>query len=321
MVEDSLALESRRVALDLHGALSDIDPVRWHAGAADSARRKLRHVQRRLAGLTAQRWPDTGASLRARLCEVRLALSCPLPDSSARARWMAFRSAIVPAYESLQAALREHEIHVPSLRPTNRRRTVFHVTSGSLALVVLWALPAAEWAIVLAVPVAVAVWTLEGLRRTRPRLNAQLLRVLGPLAHPHEHHRVNSGTWYITAVALLSLTCAPLPCAVGLTAIIAGDPIAAHVGRSVGRVRLVHGRTLEGTLAFFVAVTIAALFVVLLFAPSLAWSTALAIAASGALAGALAELFSLRIDDNLSIPLAATAGAALTAAAFGVPLG
>ena len=58
-------------------------------------------------------------------------------------------------------------------------------------------------------------------------------------------------------------------------------------------------------------VTLVALALLRAFHPELGLGATLAISAAGAGFGALAELFSLRIDDNLSVPVAAAAGAAL----------
>lgn len=322
-MQDSLAAESGRLALELHGALSEIDPIRWRAGAADAARSKLAEIEARLAGLAGRRWPEAGARLRARLAEVGGALASGLPEATAsgRARWMAFRSGLVPAYESLQATLSEYEIHVPSLRPTNHRRALFHVASGALAITILWVVPEPWWTIAIALPLCLAAWTTELLRHRRPAVNAVVMRLFDPIAHPHEHRRVNSATWYLTALTLLSLTLSPLPCAVGLAALAVGDPVAGLIGRRYGRIRLVHGRSLEGTLAFAVSATLLSVPVALAFAPGLPWGLALVIGGAGALGGALAELLSLRVDDNLSIGLSASLAAGVTAVLLGVPLG
>jgi dolichol kinase len=82
------------------------------------------------------------------------------------------------------------------------------------------------------------------------------------------------------------------------------DPAAALVGRRFGRIRLIHGRSLEGSLTFVVVGLLAGATALGLFHPELAWGQILALAGAGALAGATAELFSRRIDDNLSIPVA-----------------
>ena len=88
------------------------------------------------------------------------------------------------------------------------------------------------------------------------------------------------------------------------------DPAAALVGRRFGKHPLVNGRTLEGSGAFFVVAVIAITAVLLTLHPDLTtgWRMPMVVVGT-ALAGTLFELFSFRIDDNLSIPLG-TAGVA-----------
>jgi dolichol kinase len=88
-----------------------------------------------------------------------------------------------------------------------------------------------------------------------------------------------------------------------------GDPLAAIVGRAYGRTKLLHGRSLEGTLAFALSAALACFVAFVVFHPSLGVPLALGAAAAAALSGAVAELVSLRVDDNFSVPLSAAAGA------------
>lgn len=329
-MSDGVAEDRARLAaelqwvVELHWALSEIDPGRWRADAADHVRARFAALQARLTELTAS-GPESGA-LGARLDELKARLAAELAAlenkaGSARARWMAFRRALAPSYEALQRTLLELEIHVPSLRPTNGKRAIFHLSSALLALTILYVVPEAWWTIPIAVPLALGAWTLEALRRTRPAMNARIMRFFAPIAHAHEHYRINSGTWFFTSVAILSLTVSPLPCAVGLAVLGVGDPIAAMVGRRFGRVRVMHGRTLEGSLAFVLAATVAGTLAAFAFAPALPIGAALVLGVSAGLAGAVAEMVSLRIDDNLTVALAGSAGAALACTALGVSLG
>jgi dolichol kinase len=95
------------------------------------------------------------------------------------------------------------------------------------------------------------------------------------------------------------------------------DPTAAIVGRRFGRVKLVNGRTLEGTITFFVVGVAAALGVVAWLPAPPPVAVALALAAAAGVAGALAELFSRRIDDNFSIPIVSAAATAAVLLASG----
>ena len=85
--------------------------------------------------------------------------------------------------------------------------------------------------------------TTQGAEPTR----VALLRVLGRIAHAHEHHRVNSSTWYGTAPVVLGGFFDPAVAAIAVAIHGLADPAAAWIGRRWGRVALVNGRTLEGT--------------------------------------------------------------------------
>lgn len=321
---ESLADESGRLVVELHAAIQEMDPARWNGAQASPLRDRLTEIRNRLYGLVDERWPaEDPSDLRLHLREVGAALdSVPSEDGSfatAKAAWMAFRRQLVPRYEAARTALRNHAVHVPSLRPTNYTRSVFHAIMASTTIAILWALPDPAWGVAVVAPLFVWGWSMEWLRRSRPALNAKLMKLFGPVAHPHENERVNSATWYVTAIMLLSLTRSPLVCAIGIAALGFGDPAGALIGRRFGKVKLMHGRTLEGSLAFFVVGSLAAFGVSLMFAPTVAWPALLGVAAAGGAGGAFAELHSLRIDDNLSVPVVATVAAALMAFALGVP--
>ena len=156
--------------------------------------------------------------------------------------------------------------------------------------------------------VMTTAWSCELGRRYSPRLNQALLRLMGRLAHPHEAWRVNSATWYATAcVILASMWNAPVA-TVGIMVLGFADPAAAIIGRRYGKIELINGRTLEGS-ATFIAVGTLTTWPWLVFAWDLHGLTAFAMALAGATLGGLAELFSRRIDDNFSVPLAAAVGA------------
>ena len=193
-------------------------------------------------------------------------------------------------------------------RPTNYVRNVFHIGWGLIGVALILGLSTTPWVlVVIALGFAGAGWTMELSRRRSPALNARLMRVFGRVAHPHEAHEVNSSTWYATALALLTLTLEPTVMVIGVLVLAFGDPAAAVVGRRFGRVQLVNGRTVEGSLTFAVVgalVTFAALSLAggnLL--PSFDLGIRVTMAVTAGLLGAVAELVSRRVDDNFSIPL------------------
>ena len=108
---------------------------------------------------------------------------------------------------------------------------------------------------------AVSAWSMEIARRLSDRVNERLMRVFKHVAHPHERYRVNSSTWYVTALLLLALFGTRLSQSLAVVVLAVADPAAALIGRRFGRTRLLDNRSLEGTLAFFVVGALSSLVV------------------------------------------------------------
>lgn len=305
----TLAEASSSIVVELYEALSELD----------RRRRVEKELATRIGGVREQLRTlaeNDDRTLATRITALADALDAP-PESEKRRAWLAFRARVQPVYEALVHDLRAERVDVPSLRPTNYARNALHVASSVGGLLTLelghfWIVP-----VIVASTFMVAAWTLEISRKQSPRVNAFCMRLFGKTAHPHEAHRINSATWYATALVVLALSGLVPACAVGLLALGVGDPAAAIVGRKLGRVKLMHGRTLEGTLAFVIVGAAASLAYLSVLHPGPGLVVNAAAAFVGALAGALAELASRRVDDNLTIPLAAFAAAALTFAALG----
>ena len=138
------------------------------------------------------------------------------------------------------------------------------------------------------------------------------------IAHPHEHYRVNSSTWFGTALAIMSLTTMPMPATIGVMVLGLADPVAAIVGRRYGRTKLYNSRTLEGSAAFVVAGFVISLVMLAIYYPSVSLGAGMVISIAGAVFGAVAELFSTKLDDNLTIPIAAAMGASLAIQLLGI---
>lgn len=152
-------------------------------------------------------------------------------------------------------------------------------------------------------------WTLETTRRMNPAWNAVLMRVLGAVAHPHERHRVNSATWYCTALLVLAVLNVPAASLLGLTALGVGDPLAAVIGRRWGKHRFANGRSVEGFAAFLVGTIVTGLGLIAWVHPELLSLRGLIAVVAAAVTGAVVELVARRVDDNVAIPVAATLAA------------
>lgn len=309
---------ARDLAAELHGLLNRIEPAGWSEDRARELRARLASVQGHLAAVLGrgEAVPTTAGPLEVLgALDAVIAEALPADDEPTAAAWTRFSNRVHPAYEALVRAVAPEAAAGRTLRPTNYARNVFHMIGAAAVLVILSLLPDRPTMVAVAFGVTIPAWIVEWLRRTRPRFNDWMMWLFGPVAHAHERFRVNSATWYATAMTILALT-APVPAAMlGVAVLGFGDPVAAIIGRRFGRTHLRAGRTLEGSLAFVLAASLASGAALAIFAPEVALRGTVAVVA--AVFGAVAELFSDDVDDNLTIPLGAALGAALVLAVSG----
>jgi dolichol kinase len=312
------------LASELFALLRETDPARWTDDVAQRARERWARIRQAIDQIGASLEQARPALRDAFANLVALVRSTPSETDGepSRSYWMALRARLMPAYERLAAQLRAEALPAPTLRPTNWNRIAFHVASGLGALLLLELILTPRGTLWVTGLFAGTFWFLETGRVLSARMNDRLMKVrfFQRIIHPHEVHRVNSATWYATALFILAVLSPPLASATALGVLALGDPLAGLVGRRWGRHPIAGGRTLEGTLAFTVGGTLAAYGVLLLWHPVAGWPALLAVAAFAAIAGSVAELCSRRVDDNMSVPLAAATAATLVAWLVGVPL-
>jgi dolichol kinase len=213
----------------------------------------------------------------------------------------------------VQAGWRRETQSLSAPRPTNYARSLFHFASAAVGLTTVALLPAHPGVILaIALTFATYAWSMEIGRRVSPRMNAWLMRLYAPVAHPHEANHVNSATWYATALVFLALFASRPATMAGLAVLGVADPLAGIVGRRWGTHTLRAGRSLEGSLTF-VVVGAAVAAIALAFTDGLSPGRLACFAVLSGVTGAFAELFSTRLDDNLTIPVAV--GSAVTLAA------
>ena len=316
----ALCIESSDLARELHSLLQSIDPARWRQDMADVARQRLDRIRDQLSRiLESYEAPQQGSSM-AMLYESLQNLArqmeelCPDTDQSAarmREQWRLLQISLQPTYATVAACLEPLAKPVPSLRPTNLGRSIFHLANSIMCLILVQHVLDRSGMIIAACGMALFAWTAEALRSKYKKVTDFFMLFMGKFAHPHEHFRVNSSTWFCTALGIMSLTTIPMAASVGIMVLGLADPVAAIVGRRYGRTKLYASRTLEGSMAFVVTGFLISLVMLAIYYPSVGLNAGLIIAACGAVFGAVAELFSTRLDDNLTIPIAAAMGASV----------
>jgi dolichol kinase len=325
-----LSIESQTIALELHALLQDLDPSRLSSSLYERVQKKFQDLHIRIEAVLEQATSNAQnfqleqlRILLQELSEVLKSARETLPstllssneelqtDSKLRGHYLEFRKNLQGKYRQLSQQLDHLQIHVPSLRPTNYRRSIVHACGGLFGLFLVEFILTPTTMIIVASTFFTYAWTVEFVRRRYPKFNRRVMEFYGPIAHPHEHHRVNSATWYCSALLVISLTVTPMATAIALVVLGLADPFAALIGRRWGRTQLINGRSLEGSFAFFVMGFVASFCVITIWHTQQHVGYTILISACAALLGALGELFSGKIDDNFLTPLSTAAGVTL----------
>lgn len=317
----TLTREGQLIADELRDLFESFDAAAWRDEVGAAARQRVASLSSRLReAVTAQVEPPA-AALRQALQDLEATLERATPeadhDGAAQAAWLRFREQVQPAHDALAAALKRMSAAERPPRPANHARMVFHVCFGLTAATMTYLLPSRAWLVGVPLVFAIFAWTSELTRTRSERVNAALMRLFGRVAHAHEWHRVNSATWFTTGLVLIALLFPKAACALAVLTLGFGDPCAALVGRRLGRTRLRTGRSVEGTLAFFLVSFVAAMVTLRLMHPY-GWLDAASLAVTAAAVGSLTELYSERLDDNFSIPVAVAGTVSLVMWALGL---
>ena len=199
-------------------------------------------------------------------------------------------------------------------------RRLFHLLNGSAVATAYAVLFTHEHVVHLFGTIACTVYVVDRLRiaypevvaRRAPWVNRVLLRA-------EEEVREAAMTPYAIAVLLTILTVPKAAALIAIYTLAIADPLAAVIGIQFGRRALVRNRTLEGSTAFFAA-TLAVAAAVLGAMTTASGFTVTGAAVAIALVAALFELLPLRIDDNLTIPLAVGFAAWVITGLFGIDI-
>jgi len=314
----ALELALHDLAVDLRQFVANLQRPRLGDSAwVATARRRCAELAERMGELRERlaarqkHLPQTMAELRAGL----QAYAAELGERCSRANLVALRADLARRYEDLLAQARaarlwrpEFSQRIRSLRLPSWARSLFHVGCG-LGSVALYQFLLSRSAVLVVLVTLVAVFGgLEISRRFFPRFNDFMVdRLFGAISRPQERYRINSASWYTLALLVIVL-CTPLEAAcAGCLVLGFGDPTASVVGCRYGRTKLVHDKSLQGSLAFVAVSFLAVGAYLLLAAPQLGLARTLGAAGCMAVVGAAVELYSekLRLDDNFSVPVAA----------------
>jgi diacylglycerol kinase (CTP) len=151
--------------------------------------------------------------------------------------------------------------------------------------------------------IACVVYILDRVRIHYPEVIRRAPAVNNALFRAEEQVKESAMTPYAISILLTLITFPKTISIIAIYTLAIADPLSAIVGIRWGRYRIVPDKSVEGSLAFFgatLAITAAVLYVATLAPPGAIAIVATLLAA----AAATVEMLPLRIDDNLTIPLA-----------------
>lgn len=129
-------------------------------------------------------------------------------------------------------------------------RSLYHAASSLMVVSASELLWTSADLVLISAALCAGVWAMEVLKSRSDAFKRVMFKLLGAISRDGEQHNVNSATWYMSSLFLLSLTFSKLPSCMGALALGVGDPAAALVGSKLGHVRLYGKKTLEGSAAF-----------------------------------------------------------------------
>lgn len=181
-------------------------------------------------------------------------------------------------------------------------RRLFHMGMGVGAATVYHLFLDYEDAVFILGATGSLIYIIEQVRINYPELSAKLPLLNRYFLRAEETLKESAALPYNMALLLTVLT---FPKPISLTAIYTlaiADPLSALVGIRYGKHKIVRGKSIEGSLAFFICTMLSVLFVFLpLFPDRLINIFGLAFGVGFFTASF--EMIPLKIDDNLTIPL------------------
>jgi dolichol kinase len=173
-------------------------------------------------------------------------------------------------------------------------RRIFHAGNSLVLSFLPPPLGLGRWAVVgILSALLMGLFAFDWVRLRRPDLNALFFRMFPSLASDRERTGMASSTWYALGVIVVYALFPPWVVVPAILTLGLADPAASTVGRLWGRRRLGKGTVLGSTV--FVAVAFAIMATAVGPIPALV----------AALATAAVEILPLRLDDNLTVPIAA----------------
>jgi len=197
-------------------------------------------------------------------------------------------------------------------------RRFFHMSMGTTAGVIYYSFLSHQLAVSILGTAACIVYIVEQIRINYPEYAATFKIVNKYLLRAEEQLKESAGMPFVMGLLLTLLS---FPKVVALCAIFTlaiADPMSAIVGIRFGKRKIMQRKSLEGSLAFFISTFLILITVFSgLYQNDIIIISALGFIVASVMTGL--ELIPVRIDDNLTIPIATGLMTWLFAAILGIP--
>jgi len=184
-------------------------------------------------------------------------------------------------------------------------RKIFHILAASIIPTAYYLeIAPRPWTVHITIVVTI-LWIGTDMARIRSeKFNIEFTRLAGWLLKTKEKGSLTGSSYVLMGTTLSLILYTPPIAAASLYFGAIGDPVAALVGKNYGVARFPNGKSFGGTAAMLAVCA----------GLGVAISGFGAVALAGAGVAAIVELVSLKVDDNLSVPL--VSGAAMTFTAW-----
>jgi diacylglycerol kinase (CTP) len=203
---------------------------------------------------------------------------------------------VIPAKESTRIGLaKRDDIHI--------LRKLWHMSSGSLGLYIyINYLPEQQLWGFIALAIAIFGISLDLTRVRVPKLNAVVVKLMGPLMRNSEHSGVSGMPFYALGVALSLLLFNEKIAILSILFLVFSDPISSFFGVCYGKDKILPNKSVQGCAAGFVTCFILTGLFTATSGASVASVFIFSVIAG--LIGSTSEVLSaFGIDDNLTIPV------------------
>jgi len=196
-------------------------------------------------------------------------------------------------------------------------RKVWHMSTGLLGLVVFYRTGSnVELFAFLLLALSTMAFVFEYLRLNYDFINQKTIHLMKPIMRESERNGISGLPFYALGVSLSLFFYQPKIAIISILFLIFADPIASFFGILYGKDKILPNKSLQGTIAAFtVCYLVTFVFGIIHTGSSM---NLLVFSIFGGAIGALSELCSQFVDDNLCIPV--LSGLGLTIAHYFLPL-